>query len=1133
MAETCQTERRKNGQNQADIAPQQVDRSSSEAHMQCPGCGGTAPKRARFCPNCGTSLAWRCSCGSTNPPEHKFCLRCGTPKRTQILTADDVSAPTTDTAERRFVTVLFCDLVGSTELSRRLDPEDLRDVVSAYHRCVVAIAERHGGYVARFLGDGVLVYFGWPKAHEDDPERALRAGLGATEAVAQLQAGLVAAGSLQAHVGVATGPVVVGNPVNPAGEGDVYDRDVATGETPNLAARMESLAEPGTMVIAESTWRLTGDLFEYRDLGPHYLKGYAAPVGAWQVLRERPVASRFEALRGRAMPLVGRVEELRLLMRRWEQAKAGGGRVVLLSGEPGIGKSRLAAAVLEQLWPERHGQLRFFCAPHYQDSALHPVIAQMERSAEFDRDDDPPTKVRKLERWLAPCNPAQADLALIAKLLALPHSAELEVRSLTPHQERKRILAAILRQLQRVSLETPIIALVEDIHWADPTTLELLELVVECIGQMSVLLLVTARADIQVPWISQPEVSMLLLNRLDRRETVDLIAEVTGGRTLPTDVVEQIALRADGIPLFAEELTKTVLDTGQIGHGEGGTTGGSEAAILVPSTLQTLLMARLDRLGEAREVAQVGAVIGREFPFGLVRQLSAVVPERLPGLLGELASAGLIAVQGEPPEAIYTFKHALVQDAAYGSMLRDRRKNLHLRLAETLEQDSATGVQPEVLARHFAEAGSAGKAIGHYLKAAAHADGRGAVREMVNHLRRGLRLLDDLADSLQRKQWELALQTALGRGLIDNKGSGDEAGYAAFMRARELSLELNETDQLLPILYGLQVYHFTRSQPDMVLTYAQEILDFGRRSGNRQAVLTGHRVAGSAYLLTGRFVQARGAYDDLLALYDDGSDARLASDTVRDPKVAGCAFLGICLTALGHLDQGAACTLQSMAHAEALRHPISVAFGLRRGCIQCMLRRDVAGVTEFAGRLLAMSGEYETFLGQREGLLFQSWAALHKRREPALLAQLSAVLIQLDSSHMWAMLPYFMASGAEILDALGDHERGAALLERASELVTLTGEQWCEAEILRLRACLGVRGADDATSLLLRSIELAQAQGAKLWELRSATSLARHWHNERRITEARNLLAPVVAWFTEGVDAPDLRMARSLLDELC
>ena len=1051
----------------------------------------------------------------------------------QTRPAEDASAPKTDrtTAERRHVTVLFCDLVGSTDLSRRFDPEDLRDVISAYHRCVVATAQRHGGYVARFLGDGVLVYFGWPRAHEDDPERALRAGLAATEAVARLQAGPVAAGLLQAHVGVATGPVVVGSPENPEGEGDVHVPDVATGETPNLAARMEALAEPGTMVIAESTRRLTGDLFEYRDLGPQYLKGYAGPVGAWQVLREHPVYSRFEALRGRTMPLVGRAEELQHLKRRWDEAKAGEGRVVLLSGEPGIGKSRLASALLDQLRTERHGRLRYFCAPHYQDSVLHPVIAEIERSAKFDRDDDPPTKVRKLESLFAPGSPAPADLALIAKLFALPLGAEPEAHTLTPHQERMRLLAAILRQLQCASLETPIIALVEDIHWADPTTRELLELVVERIGGMSVLLLVTARPDIQVPWISQPEVSTLMLNRFGRRETVHLIAEVTGGRTLPTQIVEQIVSRADGIPLFIEELTKTVLDTAPLEDSEPGTIVGSATAMLVPSTLQASLMARLDRLGEAKELAQVGAVIGREFPLELVRRLSTVVPDLIPGLLGELASAGLIAVRGQPPETIYTFKHALVQDAAYGSLLRDRRKSLHLRLAEALEQGPATAAEPEVLARHFAEAGLAEKAVDYYLKAAGRAADRWATLETVNHLRQGLHQLRDVPDSLQRKRLELALKTALGRGLIDIKGPGDEESYEAFARARELSLELNETDQLLTILYGLQVYHFMRSQPDVVLTYAHEILDFGRSTVNRHAVLMGHRVAGSAYLLTGRFAEARAAYEDLLSLHDDHSDGRLAAGG-GDPRPAGLVVFGICLTVLGHFDQGAACTLRGLAHAEVLQHPSSVAFAMRRGCIQRMLRRDIAGVIEFAGRLLTMSGEGETFLGNREGLLFQSWAALHERREPALLAQLTAVLTQFDSSHMWAMLPYFMASGAEVLDALGDHEHGAALLARATELVTLTGEKWCEPEILRLSACLGARHVDEATSLLLRSIELAQTQGAKLWELRSATSLARHWHSERRVTEARNVLTPVVAWFTEGLDAPDLRIARSLLQEL-
>jgi class 3 adenylate cyclase len=493
-------------------------------------------------------------------------------------------------AERRQLTVMFCDLVGSTPLSARLDPEDLRRIIGAYHRCVTEIVESFGGFVARYMGDGVLVYFGYPQAHEDHAERATRCGLALVDRLPRLGQ----RDELHARVGVATGLVVVG--------GEVVEHDVA-GDTPNLAARLQALAEPDAVVIAASTRRLIGDLFEYRDLGEIELKGIAGPVSAWQPLRPSPVASRFEALRGSALtPLVGRDEEIDLLLRRWARAKAGDGQVVLISGEPGIGKSRLTAALAERLHAEAHLRLRYFCSPHHQDSALYPFIDQLDRAAGFAREDAPAARLEKLEALLARAAPPDADVALLADLLCLPCSERCPLPNLTPQRKKERTLEALLRQLVGLARQQPVVMVVEDAHWIDPTSRELLDLTVEHVCGLPVLLVVTFRPEFQPPWTGQPQIRMVTLNRLDRRDRTTLVAQIAGSKALPDEIVIQIVDRTDGVPLFIEELTKSVLETGLTPLG-------------IPTTLHDSLMARLDRLASVRRVAQIGAAIGREFSY--------------------------------------------------------------------------------------------------------------------------------------------------------------------------------------------------------------------------------------------------------------------------------------------------------------------------------------------------------------------------------------------------------------------------------------------------------------------------------------------------------------------------------------
>ena len=648
-------------------------------------------------------------------------------------------------AERRQVTVMFSDLVGSTALSARMDPEDLREVISAYQQCVAETVRRFGGFVAKYMGDGVLVYFGYPQAHEDDAERAVRAGLELIAAITGLKSPV----SLQTRVGIATGLVVVGDLI---GAGASQEQAIV-GETPNLAARLQGIAEPNTVVIAEDTRKLLGNLFKLQDLGAKDLKGIAGPVRARAALRASSVEGRFEALHATGLTaLVGREEELELLLRRWSRAKTGEGQVVLLSGEAGIGKSRLTAALPERLAGEPHTRLRYFCSPQHTDSAFYPVISQMERAAGFAHDDKPEAKLNKLDAVLAQTSTSVKDVALLAEMLSLPNDGRYPALELAPQQRRQRTLEALVSQMtlealvsqiEALTRQKPVLMIFEDAHWTDPTSLELLSRAMDRITALRVLLIVTFRLEFEAPWTGRPHVTALTLNRLARRDIDAMIDHVVGNKLIPASIRQDIVERTDGIPLFVEEMTKAVLEAESEGDAWRTAAAVPSPALAVPASLHASLMARLDRLGPAKEVAQIGAAIGREFSHALLAAVAHKPEAELEAALDGLIAAGLLFRQGVPPYATYLFKHGLVQDAAYGTLLREPRRALHTRIGEIVETQFAEIAerQPELLARHFTEAGLTEKAAGLWGKAGRRSLERSALVEAVAQLNRALTLI--------------------------------------------------------------------------------------------------------------------------------------------------------------------------------------------------------------------------------------------------------------------------------------------------------------------------------------------------------------------------------------------------------
>jgi class 3 adenylate cyclase/predicted ATPase len=1045
-------------------------------------------------------------------------------------TAPAATVPAPAVAERRQLTVMFCDLVGSTALSARLDPEDLREVIGAYHRAVAEVVTGFDGLVSRYMGDGVLVYFGYPQAHEDDAERAVRAGLGVIAAVGRLD---VKPAKLQTRVGIATGLVVVGDLI---GEGSAQEQSVV-GETPNLAARLQALAEPDAVVIGGTTRRLVGDLFDYSDLGVVEVKGIAMPVPAWQVLRPSGVASRFEALRGSALtPLVDRDEEIDLLVRSWARTKTGDGQVVLVSGEPGLGKSRITATLEERLHAEPHLRLRYFCSPYHQDSALFPFIDQLGRASGFMRDDSSAAKLDRLEALLARATPPDEDVALLADLLSLPGSKRHPLPNLSPQRKKERILEALIRQLEGLAHRQPVLMVFEDAHWIDPTSREVLDLTVERVRTLPVLLIVTFRPEFQIPWTGRPHVNMLSLTRLNRRHRTALIAQIASGKALPDDVIDQIAERTDGVPLFVEELTKSVLESGLLREEvDRYVLDRALPPFAIPTSLHDSLMARLDRMASVRLVAQIGAAIGREFSYPLLRAVSRLPEAELQTSLARLVASELVIQRGGPPDAVYAFKHALVQDAAHGSLLRSSRQQLHAQIAEALETHSPEMMesQPELFAQHYAEAGLVEKSVAYWGEAGRRSAARSAMAEAAAQLQKGLDLLALLPDNPGRQRQELELCSALGAVLQAVKGYAAPETGQAYARARELWEQLGSPSEFLQIPYGQSRYHVGRGEPELAMCLDEDLLRLSRQRNDRAGLVTAHLSSGRNLMYMGRFASSRSHFEDALALYDPISHRSLVHQPIH-PQIGVQGFLGLALFCLGFPDQALAQTNAAIIEARRLAHLPSFALSLSNGTRLLSLFAEPAALGELAEQLVAVATEQGFPFWRAQGTIYRGWVKVKKgdTAEGMSLLRSGSAAYRATGAEQW--MPHYTGLLASACEIAGQIEDGLTQLDNALRIVERTGERWFAAELNRHKGQLLLRQghSEAAEELYRKALNIAWEQEAKLWELRAAASLARLRRDQGRRAEARGLLAPVYGWFTEGFDTPDLKEAKALLDEL-
>jgi class 3 adenylate cyclase len=923
--------------------------------MKCAACGFDNTDGKRFCGDCGALLEIACpACGAASSAGRRFCGDCGAPLHTD-RSGPARAAPLPE-AERRQLTVMFCDLVGSTALSARLDPEDTREVMRAYQEAVSAVVARYDGHVAKYLGDGVLAYFGWPRAHEDNPERAVRAGLDAVKAVGGLEprAGL----RLQARIGIATGVVVAGDL---RGQG-VEELGAISGETANLAARLQVVAEPGEVVIGAETHRLAGALFECCDLGSRALMGFAEPVGAWSVARPLRAESRFDARRARHLTeLVGRGEELEILLRRWQRIKQGEGQIVLISGEPGIGKSRLVHALQGRIADEPHTPVRLQCSPFHVNSALYPMIEHFERAAAFAPGDGATTKLDKLETLLAQSGPLADDALLFASLLSIPAHGRYPPLNMSPQRQKELTLKALAKRLESLSVRQPVIFLLEDAHWIDPTTLEFMELVVERATDAAVLVLVTHRPEFVAPWIGRPRVTPLILGRLDRRDCAALVDKIVLGRMLPDRLRDQIVAQTDGVPLFVEELTTTILESGAAIERSG-----VRAALAVPATLRDSLEARLDRLGAAKEVAQIGAAIGREFSH---RLLAAVAPMRkgdIDSAIDRLAQAGLVFRRGTPPEATYTFKHALVQDTAYGSLLRSRRVDIHSRIANALERRREEGeaVEPEVLAHHFSEAGLLEQGGRYWIEAGQRAFDRSAIIEGIALAQRGLKVASALPVGPVRIKTMLDLHLLSASGRRRAIGPADPDVLNAYKAAFELVDQPGGDAYRFITIYGLITAGISLGEIKAALPRAFDLVAMS--AGDPVLELVAHEVVGEALWCAGRNAEALHHLEVAARIYRPELRPKLQAFG-REFGLFILMWQGASKFAMGYPDQAKAFAEAARRHGEELDNPIAYAFGLQLASHDMV----VAGDLEGAG---AMLNDIERYLQTQSFPQIDFWA---------------------------------------------------------------------------------------------------------------------------------------------------------------
>ncbi len=1046
-------------------------------------------------------------------------------------------------AERRQLTVLFCDLIGSTEMSSQLDPEDLRRVIGTFCQCVADTIGQFDGFVARFMGDGALVYFGYPHGHEDNAARAVRAALALVSNVGNLTA---LDKPLRVRIGVATGLVVVGELQN---AGDARER-TALGETPNLAARLQALAEPNAIVIAESTRRLAGDRFTYRDLGNVSIKGFAVPARAWQVtgiargsegfavLRPDMPSRRERAAVVGPAPLVGREQERGLLHDYWEQVSEGQGRVVLLMGDPGIGKSRLVQTLIADIEPEPHVLLELRCSEYHANSPLYPVVSLLRNVLRWGRGDSDETRLDKLAVFCARYQVLPAEgLPLLISLLSMPPSKRFPLPPMSPERQKQRTLQTLLGAVIALSAERPVFAVVEDLHWIDPTTMEFLTLLVDQVPTVRLFVLLTARFPFRPPWPPHSHVTPIVLTRLTRRQAGELVARVAGSRPLPSDVISEIVAKTDGVPLYVEELTKMALESGVVqAPGAGPPLASTPPWLAIPTTLQDSLTARLDRLASARVIAQLGATLGREFSYALVRSVANVDEPRLQQELARLTDAELLYQRGTPPDATYVFKHALIQEAAYHSLLKSARHQYHRRIAEVMARDfpAEAEAQPEYVAMHFTEGGDGVSAVQWWQRAGRRAFGRAAYAEATAHFTKGLDLLASMPASAERDQRALALEVELGYALIPVRGWAAADTARAFTRAGELSRQIGDTTVHFRALWGLGAFHFVRGDQRQAHQVAEQCMLVAGKTNDVDAIMEAHYLSGITSCVMGDFVSGQRELEECVRIYGTGKREAHRVLYGQDVKASALGWLAMARWTCGRPDEALDCANESLDFVRDATQPFLLARGLAGVGFVHVFRGDPQGPDSPLQAAIALCTEqgFVYFRAVVSAFHGANLVRLGRTQDGVLVMQENVRALRTVGSELLFTLIFAHLASAHL--TLAQFDEGLAAVDDGLECVERNGERWAEAELHRIRGrLLRARGLQDAAQVeacFSDALQIARRQQAKSYELRAAMDLAQLWRQQGRTAEARALLAEAIGAWPEAMQTVDLLSARELRD---
>ncbi|UCH48900.1 MAG: AAA family ATPase [Betaproteobacteria bacterium] len=1033
--------------------------------------------------------------------------------------------------ERRQLTVMFCDLVGSTQLSQKLDPEELRRLIRQYQDACAGAVARYEGHIAQFLGDGVLVYFGYPKAHEGEAERAIRAGLDIVKRVGELSS----AHKLQVRIGIDTGLVVIG-------QGEALDEQerTAIGDAPNVAARLQSLAEPGMLVISERTRQIAGGSFDYQDLGAHQLKGINEPMKVWHVSGVREVETRFDAATGgMAAPMVGRDMELDVALHAWERVRKGKLQVLLLCGEPGIGKSRVLRAIREKLTKEGAQAWQFQCSPYFSNSALYPLVSHFERLLRFDRNVSPEQRLERLETMMKDrFGRRDRDVNLIGRLFGLPVNDKYGPLEMSPQKSREETNRVLIDMTEHAGKEQPVLLLYEDVHWADPTTLENIELAINREGIRG-LIVMTYRPEFKPPWIGQPHVIALTLGRLDAEQTEQVVTRVAGNKRLPKEIVEQITLKTDGVPLFVEELTRAVLDSSLLSdQGDHYDLIGTLSPLAIPASLSDSLMARIDRSVPVKEIAQTGACIGREFSHEVLAIVSPLSQQELNNAIEQLIDSELVFKRGSAADAVHIFKHALIQDAAYESLLKSKRAEMHARIAEALEQHfpETADTRPELLAHHYTEAGKTASAIKAWLKAGENAYTRSALKEAIAHLQKGLSVLLDQEESAERDQIELAFRVVLGNSLYAVMGFAAQETGDNHVRSLSLARTYRQVPEIFQIHFGLAAHLVVKGELMAACEHSEAFLAEAEELGDKGAAVVSERCLGAYRFILGDLQGARDALESALAGYGKGIRRDLIDLYGHDPRVLGLCYLAQTLWILGYPDCAIKAISDASTHADAGGHVFSRCFARGDGSHVFVRLREPALAMQNAKIAVELAEDHglTDMLGMARVLL--GWSLACEGQQDHGISLIRQGLTTYGSSgakvhstrHLYALADALFRDGrvAEALDAI---DEAIEVADEINERYYLAGLYEHKGMLL---SKLGEREVGSAVGLFKKATDVARSQHAKSWELRASTSLARLWKQQGMPREAHDLLEPVYNWFTEGFDTKDLKEAKALLDEL-